>query len=185
MSGFCKGYFLYSLTFLLVRKSIGAYWDILWADMQPFKRSFKVISLLLCFSNKPILVESLDVVISLLGSANLANVLLERANLAGAVISELCLKDMIETTSENLKKLSSRDSTTVGNSTTRKRWLGMIGGEDDKLVPWSHSQEFLSINPCNVVLKSWTQPGIGHKITPEMRTKCWQWLTEWKDSIQS
>lgn len=130
-------------------------------------------------------IESLDVVISLLGSANLANVLLERANLAGAVISELCLKDMIETTSENLKKLSSRDSTTVGNSTTRKRWLGMIGGEDDKLVPWSHSQEFLSINPCNVVLKSWTQPGIGHKITPEMRTKCWQWLTEWKDSIQS
>lgn len=63
----------------------------------------------------------------------------------------------------------------------------VCSGEDDKLVRWSFSEEFvksLVVAPPNseiarLSLEVFVQPETGHKVTPEMLARGGRWLAQW------
>jgi predicted esterase len=57
--------------------------------------------------------------------------------------------------------------------------LLILKGDDDQLVPWSASQEFVSLLPANKA-EVVGYPGVGHAFTREMLEKSAEWIVQWR-----
>jgi predicted esterase len=59
-----------------------------------------------------------------------------------------------------------------------KKDMLILKGDEDKLVPWEASEEFVSKLPkdkAEVV----GYPGVGHAFTPEMQERSAKWIVGW------
>jgi predicted esterase len=59
-----------------------------------------------------------------------------------------------------------------------KKDMLILKGDDDQLVPWEASEEFVSKLPkdkAEVV----GYPGVGHAFTPEMQERSAKWIVDW------
>ena len=59
-----------------------------------------------------------------------------------------------------------------------KKDILILKGDDDKLVPWEASKEFVSKLPKDKA-EIVGYPGIGHAFTEEMLEKSASWIVEW------
>jgi predicted esterase len=57
--------------------------------------------------------------------------------------------------------------------------LLILKGDEDQLVPWSASQEFVSLLPAEKA-QVIGFPGVGHAFTDEMRDKSAEWIIDWR-----
>jgi predicted esterase len=62
---------------------------------------------------------------------------------------------------------------------SRKEVL-ILKGDEDELVPWSASQEFVGRLP-NERKEVVGFPGVGHKFTDQMMAKAVSWIVEWRE----